>query len=295
MLTDWKLPSPSDLLQHIEWWRSFDQTSTSQKEIESTIIELRDRIKRAVTTKRSKQYHSLWRVQAYKEKDHSVRDWSSIDALLYPPAKLANLGRCNQQCEQILYTATRGETAFDEVGERLCEGTEAVLVEFRATRPLILDVLVGDFCPVNVESRQPVFTGEELVSYQILREFIRSEFMRPVGASTEYLYRVSAAICKHWTSNDNKDGWVYPSVDSAGGENVALKRDAVDEGLVVASAWRGYVESLTSAPFLKGKCVSGVTFRFSHQASIASRRIEWMAAEKGAGKGFFRVKKEGSE
>jgi hypothetical protein len=75
---------------------------------------------------------------------------------------------------------------------------------------------------------KPLFDDDGAVSFLILREFVRSEFTKPVGVGTEFLYKLSNAMCRALFDGDDIDGWIYPSVESSSHECIAFKTDFVD-------------------------------------------------------------------
>lgn len=73
-----------------------------------------------------------------------------------------------------------------------------------------------------------LFSRAGEVSFLILREFIRSEFTKPVATGTELLYRVTEALCRIWLDAPHLHGWTYPSVESPQQTCFALKKTFVD-------------------------------------------------------------------
>ena len=72
-----------------------------------------------------------------------------------------------------------------------------------------------------------------MLSYQILREFVRSEFLKPVGKGTEYLHRISGSMCRVWFDDKDSDGWLYPSMQSPNDLNIAIKPESAHKKLKI--------------------------------------------------------------
>lgn len=262
----WELPSPGSILEAIEDWRSLDLVSATDQDVESRVIRFMDRIEQTVVARTDKRFPALWRLQ--RDDD---RDWGHTSALLYPPSHQAKPGRCNRQGCPVLYCADRASTTFDEL--RVQTGDRVVLIQYECTATLTLARLVGKFAPTHLDG-SPLFEGEHLAAYQILRDFLRSEFMRPVGEGTEFLYRISAALCRHWLDSEESDGWEYPSLWSGGGTNVAIKSASVDTKLKIIGASRGVVKSMDVADF-GNQPVNGIQVEITQRAKIDDSNVTW--------------------
>ena len=253
----WNLPKPSHVQECIEHWRSRDLRRATDAEIEASFAELTDKMGSSVI-QRSTSSPTLWRVRRNGIRFNSPSDFWS------PPPESTKLGRCNVAGEAVLYCARSAITAIDELV--LNVGDEIVLINY-GSRDIRLDRIVGWFDP-NPEAGERILEGDDLCSYRILREFLFSEFTKPVGVGTEFLYRLSAAVCRVWTVPDS-DGWRYPSVKSFGGENVAIKASAANK-LQIKQASLAVVVDLSGA---------GVTLRRKARATVDSSGVSWEDAD----------------
>lgn len=210
----------------------------------------------------------LWRVRR-----NGVR-FDSVRGFWYPAPTIVRQGRCNRAGEPLLYVAPNAITALDEmevaIGERL------VLMRYRCTSQLQIDRVVGYEDP-NPKQGDRILDGDDLLSYQILREFIQTEFTRYVLPGNEHLYRVSAAICRSWTASESNDGWLYPSVKSTNRENVALKPTSADNLLVLKHV---YLLDVTNTRVAKTRfgLVQGIALRGVDSADVTGAVVTWKNA-----------------
>ena len=65
------------------------------------------------------------------------------------------------------------------------------------------------------------------INNKIINDFIISEFTKPVGKGTEYLYKVSNVIARNFMDMPYCDAYVYPSIANyKKGWNVAIKPES---------------------------------------------------------------------
>lgn len=70
------------------------------------------------------------------------------------------------------------------------------------------------------------------INNKIINDFIVSEFTKPVGIGTEYLYKISNVIARNFMDMPFADAYVYPSIANyKKGWSVAVKPDSADEKL----------------------------------------------------------------
>lgn len=224
----WNMPPPKRVLECVENWRGLDLRWAKDGEVEDRLRELIDDLGDYVTSnKRRRGIDTFFRVRTVDD----AFPWVNQQDLLYPPVKIARRNRCNLPNESVLYCCPNPHTAIAETQPQ----GPFVLVKYRASGEWSLSQVVGRFDP-NPAQGSPILQGEALLSAQILRDFIRSEFSKPVRPGTEFLYKISAALCRVWFDSDG-DGWRYPSVVAPTEESVALKAKAVDRILEVEEAW----------------------------------------------------------
>lgn len=266
---NWEMPSPRAVLDAVEAWKNLDLLNETDATLDRLAVEMRDRIGRFATSNIETSFLGLWRAHRYTDD----RDWSRPASLLHPRGPDARLNRCNHDGTEVLYCSRRGEVVFDEL--KFQAGQSFVLVKLRTSKVRVGKV-VGEFNPTDIKG-VPFFKGDNLISYQILREFIRSEFTRPVGVGTEYLYRISAVIAKCWLLPNDGHGWIYPSLRSTGGENIALTGEAVDRFVQIVEAYRGVIRNMSVAEWREGLKLRGIDLQLSHVGKLCGDEIRWEA------------------
>lgn len=230
----WRMPAPSLVLECIERWRSLDLRSATDAEVARQISSLIDDLGEYTTS--AITYSGLRKLYRVRPLDKSF-PWSSPQDFLYAPPHRAKRGRCNLPNDPVLYCSPKKVTALQEMLTGISEATPAnrfAMIDYAVIGEFSLAQLVGPFDP-NPKRGPAILSGQALLSAQILREFVRSEFTKPVGAGTEYLYKISAAICRVWFDPKEYHGWKYPSVAAPDEECVALKRGFADSKQVTIS------------------------------------------------------------
>ena len=230
------MASPAEILELIETWRLLDLPRMDDAGIEEALRELLYGLRSVSrSTRRIRGIKRIYRARLKRRRGaQNDANWPWIDSqhLVHPVGGWVPLGRCNLSGESALYCAYDFVTALREIGVE--EGDEVVLIGYDLVDADLARV-VGPFNPRRYGSDEPIFEGDELVSYHIVRDFIRSEFSKPVGTETRHLYRVSAAICREWF-DESLDGWVYPSVESPARECLALRDTSVSRRVSIRGA-----------------------------------------------------------
>lgn len=267
-----KMVSPRVVLELIEQWRSLDLPRMHESEINEALRELINGLRTVVSSTREGEIRTIYRARFKRRKNgKNYKDWPwrDIQALIHPVGPDIPLGRCNSDGESVLYCADKFNTALREI--RAEEGDEVVLIEYNVIRAALSNV-VGDLNPTTVETGEPIFEGDELVSFQIVRDFIRSEFTKPVRAETRHLYRVSAAICREWF-DDSLDGWIYPSVESPAHECFVLRGSSVEKRIAI----KPNRTSLVRVFAVQDRCfaVQSLKRAVLHE----DERVDWEAAD----------------
>lgn len=285
----WQMPTPTTVLEAIEEWRSLDLRTASPERIIATMRELRDRLEFWVVQRNSSRPSKLWRVRPRRRGE----SFDALGDLWEPPVGKPGLGRCNQAGRPVLYCSKDLATALDE-----CEVTtdeELLLVKYAATSRLLLNRIVGDFHPRR-DGLVSVFDESALSAYRIMREFLRSEFTKPVGKGTESLYMISAAVCEVWAATDGSDGWLYPSIRSPKerNDNLALAPDAAHAKLRIESAFWSVAEDV-SASELKRKgspiVLPGIRLRHLKIADVGDHGMLWRPLDANDKRGVFAIRK----
>jgi len=211
----WTLSSPNLVMECIEKWRSLDLRKMTDSEIDSELSEFLDSLGVYPVSTRHTTPFKLWRIRRFNYLFKEVSEcWE-------PPVSKAPLGRCNGSGSPVLYVSEDLETPFEELNVQPDEQVYAI--KYEAIEKLNLKKIVPEDFVATDNKNNPIYDPDSMLSYQILREFVRSEFLRPVGKGTEYLHRISSSMCRVWFQNDESDGWLYPSVQSTSKSNIALK------------------------------------------------------------------------
>lgn len=221
------LGNPLKILQAIDQWQKKDLRELSNQKTEKLISDFLDEIFRYTTTTKSTSYlsKSLWRVRAFK----CLCEIEKEDGLWAPPAEITKLGRCNIENKPVLYVSENAKTPFEEL--TIPHNEEVCLIEYTVRSCLHLSEVV----PELEEGNKLNLDEPSIISRAIFREFIRSEFTKPVGKGTEYLYRISASMCN--IIFEGTEGWRYPSVPRPSDYNIAIKPDVAREKLKIKNVF----------------------------------------------------------
>lgn len=227
------MPKPEKVLECIEKLRCLDLKEESDDEIDEKLNSiLNDELNGAIVNyKILIGIEWLYRIRRLKEL------FGDVSGCWAPPAEKAQLGRCNGEGDSVLYTSRDIKTPFEEL--KIEHNCQVYMIKYKVKEEtLCLGDIVPDYYKDNPEL-PPIFTKEGANSYNILREYIRSEFTKPVGKGTEYLYKISSSICRTRFKSDH-DGWLYPSVHTRAYKeneknNVALKAEHAREKLKIDS------------------------------------------------------------
>jgi hypothetical protein len=226
----WEFPEPKRIMELIEQWRHLNFKECSHEEINEKLKELIDSFKViSVSGYRTKPYR-LWRIRPCSDLKTEIGEFWE------PPKEKTRLGRCNIEEEPVLYVSENAVTPFEEI--KIKPFDTFYLIEYSAKEYFYFANIVSeDLVPRNVDATgsPPLYEGDQLVSYQILRDFIRTEFLKPVGQGTEFLHRIASSICKTWFGDDQYDGWRYPSIHMIKNKNIAIKPEKAHEKLEISN------------------------------------------------------------
>ena len=219
------MPHPSLVLECIESWRNTDLRKLSDDDIDQQLSEFLDKLGVYVVHSLNTMPFKLWRIRRF---DYLFKE---IDECWEPPKNKTAPGRCNAKASPVLYTSENLETPFEELGIKPNE--QVYVIQYEVVESLnIKRIVPKDFIEKD-EKDNPLYDSESMISYQILREFVRSEFLRPVGKGTEYLHKISSSMCRVWFHSNESDGWVYPSVQTPSKKNFALKPESARKKLKI--------------------------------------------------------------
>lgn len=198
------LPGPHEVLDAIDQWRGLDLRGSSAETVSSEFHRLFSLMINSRSSITLTAPQSFYRIRK------SSRILSSIDDFLAPPAELARKGRCGFDGLPMLYLSEDGMTPFEELGVPLHEQVYLVKYNIKPGEEL-------DLCyPFDTwsDSKTTEWSEKRLLAERIMLEFMRSEFMRPVGQGTEFLYNLTASICWFLRTHmyGQADGISYPSI-----------------------------------------------------------------------------------
>lgn len=223
----WSLPSPSHVMKCIERWRSLDLREKTDSEVDSELTSLLNSFETYMVSSLQTHFFKLWRIRKF---NYLFKDTSEC---WEPPAKASKMGRCNAEGTSVLYVSEDIKTPFQELNIQPHE--QVYVIKYKTKHDQFFNVkqiVSKEFEAIN-EDGKPLYDTESMLSYQILREFVRSEFLKPVGKGTEYLHRISASMCRIWFDEEDSDGWIYPSIQTPKERNIALKSKSAKEKLII--------------------------------------------------------------
>lgn len=221
----WTLPLPTHVLECIERWRNLDLRKLTDPEIDNQLSEFLDSLGIYDVSSLHTKPFKLWRIRKF----HYL--FKDVDECWEPPPSITPMGRCNPPGSPVLYVSKDLETPFEELNVSANEQVYAIKYEV-AEKLNLKRIVPKEFISTDSENK-PIYDSESMLSYQILREFVRSEFLRPVGKGTEYLHRISSSMCRVWFHNEESDGWMYPSVQTSSKNNIALKPKSARKKLII--------------------------------------------------------------
>jgi len=223
--TTWKLPHPPHVLTCIEKWRTLDLRKRSDSEIDAELSSFLDSLGEFSVSTVNKNWFKLWRLRKFHDLIKDVSEcWE-------PPSGSSKMGRCNAKGSPVLYVSEKLKTPFEELFIQPNE--QVYVIKYKQIERLNLKRIVSKEFNVTDQNGNPIYDKDSMLSYQILREFVRSEFLKPVGIGTEYLHRISASMCRVWFATEDSDGWFYPSVQSPDDFNIAIKPESAHKKLEI--------------------------------------------------------------
>lgn len=177
---------------------------------------------------------------------------TTFQDIWHPPAKFVTTdGRVNLKGNPMLYTSTEQITPIYECDIK--ENDSYAIIQY-VVKPG--EKLIGYSIGVDSDVEELDDTGK--INNKIIEDFILSEFTKPVGNGTEYLYKISNVIARNFMDMPFCDAYVYPSVANyKKGWNVAIKPESalkkIDFSCVLICTSRGFDLSGNYAFDLKHK------------------------------------------
>lgn len=227
MKEKWKLSDPNHILDCIEQWRNLDLRKNSDDEVDAALRSFLESLKKFSLSSTNKYFCKLWRI---RKLEYLIKD---ISECWEPPKNVTPMGRCNAKGHPVLYVSEKLKTPFEELSIKPQE--QVYLIKYKCKQEKFLtlrEIVPKDRIPTDI-NKEPIYDENSSISYQILREFMRSEFLKPAGEGTEYLYRISGSMCRIWFGGDDIEGWLYPSVQSPNDFNLAIKPEVARSKLEI--------------------------------------------------------------
>lgn len=161
----------------------------------------------------------LYRIRKLK---HDLTNIPQVFQDIWHPTKemVTADGRVNLKGQPMLYCSADSLTPLYEC--EIEEGDYYALIQYSIK---VRTELVGYTVGSNIEPNNLNETGK--INNKIINDFVVSEFSKPVGLGTEYLYKVSNVICINFMDMPFCDAYVYPSIENyKKGWNVAIKPES---------------------------------------------------------------------
>ena len=208
-----------ELLDRIKQWHNVDLRVISSSDITKKLFNI---ISAYVVSSSSISDQKLYRVRPLKED----QVFHNISEIWCPPTEfITKISRVNDIGDPMLYCALDTDTPLHECGVK--EGEWFGMIEYSINHAEAVNVsnVIG-------QEDYPGLTDRGRINLGIINQFIRTEFTKPVGLGTEYLYRASLKLCRDLFDVPNCDGFLYPSVASfTKGYNLAVKPEAAKKKL----------------------------------------------------------------
>ncbi len=175
------LPSPNIVLERIEKWRNLDLRNLDDSEIDDQLSDFLNSLGIYPVSTDKTTPTKLWRIRRLNYLFKEVTEcWE-------PPSSKTRMNRCNAPGYPVLYLSENCETPFEELNVK--PGEQVYAIQYKAVEEINLKQIVPKKFIATDWNNTEIYEPEGMISYQILREFVRSEFLRPVGIGTEYLER----------------------------------------------------------------------------------------------------------
>ena len=206
-----------ELLTKIEEFKKLDLKKASFEEISLKSLDTLSCM--LVSGCNFEKKEKLFRIRKLNEAlTNQIKTFSDI---WHPPASMVKTdGRVNLIGKPVLYCSTDIQTPLYECDIKVGDCYALIQYSIKENERLI-GYLVGN----QVEPDNLNETGK--INNKIINDFVISEFTKPVGKGTEYLYKVSNIIAQNFMDMPFCDAYVYPSIANyKKGWNVAIKPES---------------------------------------------------------------------
>lgn len=155
---------------------------------------------------------------------NQLKQWGKSDFWSLPENNVNKYGRLNHINESVLYLSNDINQTLTEVRFNPREKIPVIISCFEAKQ---------SFGSVHIGGDGPKDSSENNLSIiqSLYTDFFRSQFSKPVGMGTEYLYFLSNAIAKTFYDLPIQisKAWTYNAVDNYNFYNVAFKANISDQ------------------------------------------------------------------
>jgi len=223
MSEKWKMPSPDEILAVIDEWRRLNLASKNKEQVQAEFERVFSKILgvfQGETT--TGGFTTFFRIREF---DYLI---GHVDELWAPPSNKTKKGRCNFEQEPVLYVSADGANCFEELNIQLEQQVYFIRYNKKVGSLLLRSVYGTDWDAIGL-GKDVFCTDNDVISYKILREFLRSEFMKPTCRNCDgrdSIYNVTASIAGVLRRKQNVDGFIYRSALNLSSDNVALFPDA---------------------------------------------------------------------
>lgn len=229
-----------------------DEVKTAIAKTRSKIADLYDSATNKIIESRSIKHPFYFRIQK-----REIKDPNDLNEFWGPPTKKSKLSRCNLDHKPLLYLTNNITCACEEVN--LTPNDEVYLTIYchnKSAHPA--NSSLNLICPYPLEHNPkspnrgyPLFEGEAMTCYQILRLFLKNEFTQEVTDTTRYLYITSAALCSYLEELNcvsPTHGFLYPSTKTPEHHCLAIKptyeKVTLEIKEIRKGVFRGYKNSI---------------------------------------------------
>lgn len=179
--------------------------------------------------------------------------FNNIKEMIYPPVEKALFGRANDAGMPMLYISNNKKTVCAELG--LSVGSEFQIVQMTIKDSQNLTIIpIGeidhiyrtkacrfksDWYEGQISSLLNEFKNDQRycddwLRHLLIDSFLARHFMKK--AKRDFEYKITNAISKIILMDENIDGILFPSVETFGGINLAIKPRAYEQKMVVMSS-----------------------------------------------------------
>ncbi|MFZ2381064.1 hypothetical protein [Leuconostoc falkenbergense] len=208
--------------------RIFEQSLNSQvseEEIMQKLLVLCNNVEIPIEVVNWQTGTKFYRARILKNSDlNQLKNWDKSDFWSLPKNNIYKYGRLNHVKESVLYLSNDFNQTLKEVRFDPNKKLPVVISCFKVKQ---------SFGSVHIGGDDPKDSSENNLSIikSLYTDFFRSQFSKPVGIGTEYLYFLSNGIAKTFYDLPIQvsKAWTYNAVDNYNFYNVAFKANISDQ------------------------------------------------------------------